>query len=82
MSKGRVILLSTSSCGLRNCNITAPPYGDWGVLDTLQSTVDELRPGNLWFSKPNLDTFGDLIISMTQYRPSDRPSASDVLQHP
>ncbi|CAF9908280.1 hypothetical protein IMSHALPRED_006629 [Imshaugia aleurites] len=60
----------------------SPPYGDWGVIDMLQSTVDGLRPGDLWFSKPSLDTFGDLIISMTQYRPVDRPSASEVLRHP
>ena len=51
-------------------------------MNTLQKTIDTLRPGDLWFTKPSLDVFGDLIISMMQYRPSDRPSASDVLQHP
>ena len=62
--------------------MTAPP--DWicGVRDILQASDDRLRPGDLWFSKASLGSFADLIISMTQYRPSDRPSASEVLQHP
>ena len=47
----------------------------------LQQTLDSLQAGQLWFSKRSLDDFGDLVTSMTQYRPSDRPSASDVLQH-
>ena len=51
-------------------------------MNTLQETIEELRPGELWFTKLDIDIFGDLIVSMTQYRPSDRPSASDVLQHP
>ena len=61
--------------------MTAPPYGDIGIINTLQATVDALQPRDLWFTKPSLDTFSDLITSMTQYRPSDRSSASEVLQH-
>ncbi|CAD6594389.1 MAG: hypothetical protein ASARMPRED_009328 [Alectoria sarmentosa] len=60
----------------------AGPPEYWGIRNILQRTIDTLRPGDMWFTKPSLDTFGDLIISMMQYRPSDRPSASDVLQHP
>ena len=51
-------------------------------MDILQDSLDGLQPGELWLTKPDLDTFGGLIISMTQYRPSERPSASEVLEHP
>ena len=47
----------------------------------LQSSLSNIHPGTEWFSKDSLDSLGDLLVSMTQYRPSDRPSATQVLQH-
>lgn len=52
------------------------------MLDTLKDGVRNILPGALWFSKGDLDTLGDLLTSVTQYRPSDRPSATEVLKHP
>ena len=52
------------------------------MLDTLKDGLRNILPGTLWFSKGDLDTLGDLLTSMTQYRPSDRPSAAEVLEHP
>ena len=52
------------------------------MLDTIKDRLRYILPGTLWFSKGDLDTLGDLLTSMTQYRPSDRPSAAEVLKHP
>ena len=52
------------------------------MLDRLKNGDCNILPGALWFSKGDLDTLGDLLTSMTQYRPSDRPSAAEVLKHP
>ena len=52
------------------------------MLYTLKDDIRSILPGSLWFSKGDLDTLGDLLTSMTQYRPSDRPSAAEVLKHP
>ena len=52
------------------------------MLHTLKDGLRNMLPGTLWFSKGDLDTLGDLLTSMTQYRPSDRPSAAEVLKHP
>ena len=38
--------------------------------------------GSHWFSKASLELLGGLLTSMTQYRPSDRPTAAEVLEHP
>jgi len=40
-----------------------------------------MAPGVEWFSEADLDTLCDLLHSMIQYRPSDRPSAVEVLKH-
>ena len=34
-----------------------------------------------YFSEANIDTLGALLQSVMQYRPSDRPRASDLLNH-
>ena len=52
------------------------------MLDTLKDSLRNILPGPLWFSKDDLDTLGDLLMSMTKYRPSDCPSAVEVLKHP
>ena len=36
----------------------------------------------MWLSRTDVDTLGDLLDSMVQYRPSARPSAKEVLAHP
>ena len=51
------------------------------MLDTLKSSVHNILPGTWWFSDGDLDTLSDLLNFMTQYRPSDRPSAAEVLKH-
>lgn len=52
------------------------------MLDRLKGGLRNILPGTLWFSKGDLETLGDLLASMTQYHPSDRPSAAEVLKHP
>lgn len=52
------------------------------IMDALHSDVKITTPDKVWFTKPSLDSLGDLLVSMTQFRPSDRPTASDVLRHP
>lgn len=56
--------------------------GEYNILDQLHRELSGTRPGTFWFSKPDLDSLGDLLNSMTQYRPADRPSATEVLKHP
>lgn len=35
-----------------------------------------------FFTETDIDEIGDLILSMLKYRPSDRPSAHELLRHP
>jgi serine/threonine protein kinase len=35
-----------------------------------------------FFAKEDLEKIGDLILLMLKYRPEDRPTASDLLEHP
>ena len=56
--------------------------GSFSISNGLQLDLSAMIPGTQWFSKPSLDALGDLLTSMTQYHPSDRPSATQVLQHP
>lgn len=52
------------------------------MFDTLKDGFRNIIPGTLWFSGGDLDTLGNLLMSMIQYRPSDRPSTAEVLKHP
>ncbi|KAL2052447.1 hypothetical protein ABVK25_007319 [Lepraria finkii] len=67
-------------CSPRPSDLCKP--GQENMRDTLKDGSLFILPGTLWFSKGDLDTLGDLLTSMTQYRPSDRPSAAEVLKHP
>ncbi len=35
-----------------------------------------------WYSRKDTEVLCDLLTSMTQYRPSNRPSITEVLHHP
>lgn len=56
--------------------------GEESMLARLNDTLRHTVPGTLWFSQDDLENLGDLLSSMTQYRPSNRPSAAEVLRHP
>lgn len=55
--------------------------GEDNILHQLHSELSATRPGTKWFSKTDLDILGDLLNSIIQYRPSDRPTADQVLAH-
>lgn len=52
------------------------------MRDAIMKSNSNLLPGDLWFSKLDLESLGDLLTSMTQYRPSCRPTAAQILEHP
>ena len=35
-----------------------------------------------FFTESDLEDIGDLIVSMLRYRPSERPTAAELLKHP
>ena len=66
---------------MQNLISIAPNPGEYNIRNGLQSCLSNICPGTKWFSKDSLDTLGDLLVSMTQYQPRNRPSATQVLQH-
>ena len=52
------------------------------MRDSVMNSDFSLLPGELWFSRQDLESLGDLLTSMTQYRPSRRPTAAQILEHP
>ena len=52
------------------------------MRDRIKGSDFSLLPGELWFSKQDLESLGNILTSMTQYRPSCRPTAAQVLEHP
>ena len=72
-------------CPYYNCRanfFAAVAPGEHNIHRELHNSIKERRPGTDWFSEQSLDSLGDLLVSMTRYRPEDRPSAADVLRHP
>ena len=56
-------------------------FDSTSLRDWLHQTYfeDDKKPN---FSRRDINTLGDLLDSMLQYRPSDRPQASDLLKYP
>lgn len=56
-------------------------YEQVTLCDWLHETYFDDDDKTQYFSKADIDTLGTLLQSMMQYRPSDRPQASDLLNH-
>ncbi|KAL8918353.1 MAG: hypothetical protein Q9172_005464 [Xanthocarpia lactea] len=57
------------------------PLADW-LHDTYFNDDEEVVFREVEFAEEHIELFGELLQSIMQYRPSDRPSVSELLIHP
>ena len=57
------------------------PLADW-LHDTYFNDDEEVEFREVEFAEDHIELLGGLLQSIMQYRPSDRPSVSELLKHP